>query len=54
MISKVLSEMWLWHATDAKGSLTPYDLEHMQVTGITPEVVKRAKAMYKPRPEEAD
>lgn len=40
----ILECMWLWHATNPNGALTPYDLEHMQVTGITPEVIAAAKA----------
>lgn len=38
----ILEQMWLWHATDANGALTPYDLKHMSVTGITPEVIAAA------------
>lgn len=42
--SSILEEMWLWHATDQNGALTPYDLTKMQCTGITAEVIARAKA----------
>ena len=38
----ILEAMWLWHATDARGALTPYDLTKMQSTGITPEVIAKA------------
>lgn len=46
-ISRILSVAWLWHATNSQGSLTPYDLEHMQVTGLTPEVIAMAKKLGK-------
>lgn len=38
----ILEQMWLWHATNANGALTPYDLTKMQCTGITAEVVAQA------------
>ena len=38
----ILEQMWLWHATDASGELTPYDLSHMQATGISAYVVAEA------------
>ena len=47
-LSAVLEQMWLWHATHALGSLTPYDLQHMEATGITDavraEALRRGKA----------
>lgn len=40
----ILEIMWFWHATDANGSLTPYDLTKMNCTGITADVIERAMA----------
>lgn len=43
----ILEQMWLWHATDDKGSLTPYDLKHMQCSGITAAVILEAESVMK-------
>lgn len=48
-VELILAQMWLWHATDVNGDLTPYDLKYMNVTGLTDvvraEAFKRGKAL---------
>ena len=44
----ILERMWIWHATNELGSLTPYDLTKMECSGITAAAIAEALSMSPP------